>query len=65
MTHKIDSIDSDYYSRKLTPQEGAKEYAKLRRDVSDLGILDRDYVHYAFLTIVDIGALLFLMKLVQ
>lgn len=40
--------------RKLTPLEGARIYASLRKDVTDAGILNRDYLYYAELCSIDI-----------
>lgn len=44
------SIDILKY-RKLTPENGSKIYRQLRHDVTQAGILDRDYNYYTVLTI--------------
>lgn len=43
------------YEQKLTQKEGALVYAKLRRDVTEAGILKRDYLFYFFLSLFAFG----------
>lgn len=53
---KNNKIQKDFfYSQRISILTGAKAYAKLRKDVTDAGILNRDYAYYALLGFIIFG----------
>lgn len=53
---KKTKLQKDYfYSHKISIIEGAKVYAKLRKDVTAAGILERDYTYYTALCAIVFG----------
>ena len=45
--------------RKIDPTQGARIYAQLMREITRAGILERDYAHYLFLSLFDLGGFFF------
>ena len=54
MAHKFLERENESL-RRLTLPQGAKAYALLRKQVTEAGILDRDYVYYAWMSVVSLG----------
>lgn len=59
MALRISNKDNLNKIRKIDPRDGARIYAKLSREIAQAGILDRDYLHYFLLSLLDLGGFFF------